>query len=114
MADESRAPINDILDAIATLWTAHRILDGMAETLPPSPPQDEAGLPMRIVCCRGEALRGRRPGRLGRPTGSAGVEPGVTTQGGTSLCCSHAPCDPLRSTSVGSSGGTWPRITEQE
>ena len=41
---------DDILDAIATLWTAHRILEGEAETLPSSPPRDEAGLPMRIVC----------------------------------------------------------------
>ncbi len=40
---------DDILDAIAALWTAHRIASGAAETLPESPPRDRAGLPMRIV-----------------------------------------------------------------
>ncbi|MEM9174771.1 MAG: DUF429 domain-containing protein [Myxococcota bacterium] len=40
---------DDILDAIATLWTAHRILDGSCERLPDPPPKDETGLPMQIV-----------------------------------------------------------------
>jgi len=40
---------DDIIDAIAGLWTAHRIDDGTAETLPDSPPRDETGLPMEIV-----------------------------------------------------------------
>ena len=40
---------DDILDAIAALWTAHRIAAGTAETLPASPPRDAMGLPMRIV-----------------------------------------------------------------
>jgi predicted RNase H-like nuclease len=40
---------DDVLDAIAGLWTAHRIAEGTAETLPPSPPRDESGLPMEIV-----------------------------------------------------------------
>jgi len=40
---------DDILDAIAALWTAHRIEDGTSESLPESPPTDESGLPMRIV-----------------------------------------------------------------
>lgn len=40
---------DDILDAIAALWTAHRIAEGRAETLPERPPRDSAGLPMRIV-----------------------------------------------------------------
>jgi predicted RNase H-like nuclease len=40
---------DDILDAIAALWTAHRIADGSCETLPESPPVDETGLPMQIV-----------------------------------------------------------------
>ncbi len=40
---------DDVVDAIAGLWTAHRIADGTAETLPASPPRDETGLPMEIV-----------------------------------------------------------------
>lgn len=40
---------DDVLDAVATLWTAHRIASGAAQTLPDSPPMDETGLPMRIV-----------------------------------------------------------------
>ena len=40
---------DDIIDAIAGLWTAHRVADGTAETLPDSPPLDETGLPMEIV-----------------------------------------------------------------
>lgn len=40
---------DDILDAIAALWTANRIADGAACTLPSPPPQDQSGLPMRIV-----------------------------------------------------------------
>lgn len=40
---------DDILDAIAALWTAHRIAEGRAETLPERPPRDSVGLPMRIV-----------------------------------------------------------------
>lgn len=40
---------DDVLDAIAGLWTAHRMAAGEAETLPASPPRDETGLPMQIV-----------------------------------------------------------------
>ena len=40
---------DDILDAIALLWTAHRIAKGQHSTMPESPPKDETGLPMRIV-----------------------------------------------------------------
>jgi len=40
---------DDILDAAAALWTAHRIADGAAQTLPTVPPEDEPGLPMEIV-----------------------------------------------------------------
>jgi len=40
---------NDILDAIAALWTAHRIENGTYETLPESVLVDATGLPMRIV-----------------------------------------------------------------
>ena len=40
---------DDILDAIAALWTAHRISNGTAETLPDPPPRDEVGRPMEIV-----------------------------------------------------------------
>lgn len=40
---------DDILDAIAALWTAHRIVDGTAETLPDRVTLDQTGLPMQIV-----------------------------------------------------------------
>ena len=40
---------DDVVDAIAGLWSAHRIADGTAETLPASPPYDETGLRMEIV-----------------------------------------------------------------
>jgi predicted RNase H-like nuclease len=40
---------DDVLDAIAALWTAHRIARGAAETLPRSPLRDRRGLPMQIV-----------------------------------------------------------------
>lgn len=40
---------DDILDAIAALWTAHRIASGNAVRLPSSPPIDEESLPMQIV-----------------------------------------------------------------
>ena len=40
---------NQYLDAMAGLWTAHRIADGTAETLPESPPIDDTGLAMEIV-----------------------------------------------------------------
>lgn len=41
---------DDILDAIAALWTAERIAAGIHENMPPDPPRDETGLPMQIVC----------------------------------------------------------------
>jgi len=40
---------DDILDAFAALWTAQRILRGVARSLPAEPLLDAAGLPMRIV-----------------------------------------------------------------
>ncbi|HEX6101246.1 MAG TPA: DUF429 domain-containing protein [Thermoanaerobaculia bacterium] len=40
---------DDILDAFAALWTAERIQNREAETLPPDPPTDSRGLPMRMV-----------------------------------------------------------------
>ncbi len=40
---------DDILDAIAALWTATRIAAGTARTLPEDPPRDARGLPMEIV-----------------------------------------------------------------
>jgi predicted RNase H-like nuclease len=40
---------DDILDAFAALWTATRIFEGQARTLPEVPPLDAMGLPMRIV-----------------------------------------------------------------
>ena len=40
---------DDILDAFAALWTAERIAQGVARTIPPVPPKDSFGLPMRMV-----------------------------------------------------------------
>ena len=40
---------DDILDAIAALWTADRIARGEAKTLPEHPPTDSTGLRMEIV-----------------------------------------------------------------
>jgi predicted RNase H-like nuclease len=40
---------DDILDAIAALWTATRIAAGRARTLPATPPVDATGLRMEIV-----------------------------------------------------------------
>ncbi len=40
---------DDIVDAAAALYTAHRIAAGEAETLPAEPVLDAAGLPMEIV-----------------------------------------------------------------
>jgi len=40
---------DDILDALAALYTAERIARGEHATLPEPAPRDAAGLPMRIV-----------------------------------------------------------------
>ncbi|MBL8985469.1 MAG: DUF429 domain-containing protein [Gemmatimonadetes bacterium] len=40
---------DDIVDALACLWTAERIAAGTATTLPVRPPRDRHGLAMRIV-----------------------------------------------------------------
>jgi len=40
---------DDILDALAALWTATRIVAGQARTLPAVPPVDSTGLRMEIV-----------------------------------------------------------------
>jgi predicted RNase H-like nuclease len=40
---------DDLLDAIAALWTATRIAEGRARTLPEKPPVDATGLRMEIV-----------------------------------------------------------------
>ena len=40
---------DDILDALALLWTAERIECGISEGLPQKPPTDEAGLRMEIM-----------------------------------------------------------------
>ncbi|MCP4329325.1 MAG: DUF429 domain-containing protein [Alphaproteobacteria bacterium] len=40
---------DDILDAIAALWTANRIAHREAQTLPKDPPLDATGLPMEMV-----------------------------------------------------------------
>jgi predicted RNase H-like nuclease len=40
---------DDIIDALAALWTAERIARGEARMLPPQPPVDEMGLRMEMV-----------------------------------------------------------------
>lgn len=40
---------DDVLDAFAVLWSAHRIRSGRALCLPGEPPTDRAGRPMRIL-----------------------------------------------------------------
>jgi predicted RNase H-like nuclease len=40
---------DDILDALAALWTAERIMNGTSVTLPPDSPTDSCGLRMEIV-----------------------------------------------------------------
>jgi predicted RNase H-like nuclease len=45
----SVAKPDDILDAFAALWTAQRILEGTAITLPPNPTPDGTGLRMEIL-----------------------------------------------------------------
>ncbi|RJK97104.1 DUF429 domain-containing protein [Vallicoccus soli] len=42
-------PGTDHLDALAVAWTAARWLAGASEVLPPDPPRDARGRPMRIV-----------------------------------------------------------------
>ena len=46
---KAQAGDDDLLDAIAALWTAHRIAEGTAARLPEAPQEDEAGLLMEIV-----------------------------------------------------------------
>jgi predicted RNase H-like nuclease len=46
---ELRVQADDLLDALAALWTAERIARGQALTLPAEPPCDEHGLRMEIV-----------------------------------------------------------------
>lgn len=41
--------MDDLLDAFAVLWTAQRIADGTAVTLPSNPPSDAFGLRMAIA-----------------------------------------------------------------
>ena len=47
--ERRHASNDDIADAFAALWTARRIINGTSQTLPPNPPIDSQGLPMRMV-----------------------------------------------------------------
>jgi predicted RNase H-like nuclease len=40
---------DDLADAFAALWTAERLLQRTSVSIPPDPPLDATGLPMRIV-----------------------------------------------------------------
>jgi len=42
-------PGDDAIDALAAAWTAARIVRGTSQCLPPEPPLDSMGRPMRIV-----------------------------------------------------------------
>jgi len=44
-----QAASDDLLDALAALWSAQRLVQGHAEWLPEEPPADAAGLPMAIA-----------------------------------------------------------------
>lgn len=46
--DRDRVAADDVLDALAALWTARRIARGEARSLPAAPPEDTTGLPMAI------------------------------------------------------------------
>lgn len=43
-------PADDVLDAAAAAWSAHRIATGVAFSLPDPPQRDERGLPLAIWC----------------------------------------------------------------
>lgn len=45
---KSQAADDDILDALAALWTARRIQSGISKCNPSNPPTDSKNLPMRI------------------------------------------------------------------
>ncbi len=45
----SGVALDDVHDAFACLWTARRILQGIASSLPPTPPRDALGLLAQIV-----------------------------------------------------------------
>jgi predicted RNase H-like nuclease len=47
LADAASAPLDDVLDAGAAAWSAHRIATGRAESLP-DPPEAIAGRPVAI------------------------------------------------------------------
>lgn len=50
LADVPQGPgLDDALDALVAAWTAARWRDGRAVVLPPDPPSDGRGRPMRIV-----------------------------------------------------------------
>jgi predicted RNase H-like nuclease len=49
MLRRSEVADDDLLDAFAALWTAERILDGTAQTIPAVPPEDRFGLRMEMV-----------------------------------------------------------------
>ncbi len=45
----SGVAVDDILDAFIALWTAKRIFNNSANTIPENPPSDRYGLHMEIV-----------------------------------------------------------------
>jgi predicted RNase H-like nuclease len=43
-----RVDLDDVLDALAAMWTAERVLAGTAVRLPENPPVDDVGLRMEM------------------------------------------------------------------
>ncbi|UQA91886.1 DUF429 domain-containing protein [Streptomyces halobius] len=48
LGDAGRTPPDDVLDAAAAAWTAHRIARGRARSLPDPPERDAGGCPVAI------------------------------------------------------------------
>lgn len=48
LGDAGRVPPDDVLDAAAAAWSAHRIAQGLAHPLPDPPQLDRAGRPIAI------------------------------------------------------------------
>lgn len=47
--DPGQTDPDDLLDALAVLWSAQRLAQGRAQWLPEEPPADATGLPMVIA-----------------------------------------------------------------
>ncbi len=48
LGDADRVPVDDVLDAAAAAWSAHRIATGTASRVPETPETDAEGHPVEI------------------------------------------------------------------